>query len=352
MNAHCAVCLKPTKKSNNDAHCFCSVDCFSLFYNQKVVTFTCESCKIQFDTLPSYQHRWCSWSCYINHVTLTKSFADSFSLSKFTSNKNKSDFQLYDLAYLNESELQRMYHLEQDESIESWKRSTYKVEYTDINGTQQFYTPDFEIKYKNGVQVIEDIRGYSDENSRIRLSVAKNYFVSMNLDFRVLNRQHKFQFEPCNSVYINDYGKWTRPTFEHIFMSMATEMRNRSTCVRKQVGAVFVDPEFTRVLCFGYNGGISGDHNQCESLLPGACGCTHAEINATTKSNETLKGSILFVTTAPCKACAAVLINRGVSKVYYLNTYRDDVGLQKLKSRNIEVCKWSDFVEDRNRILI
>lgn len=145
-----------------------------------------------------------------------------------------------------------------------------------------------------------------------------------------------------------DYAKPTstlvqRPRKEQAFMVFAAEMAKRATCDRLQVGAVFADAKLERILCAGYNGGHAGGPNGCDSHEPGLCGCIHAEINALTKSRDDLQHSICFVTTSPCKMCAKVLVNRGVSLVVYLNSYRNDEGVQILRDSGVTVVKYEDL---------
>ncbi len=134
-----------------------------------------------------------------------------------------------------------------------------------------------------------------------------------------------------------------RPRKEQAFMVFAAEMAKRATCDRLQVGAVFADAKLERILCAGYNGGHAGGPNGCDTHEPGQCGCIHAEINALTKSRDDLQNSTCFVTHSPCKMCAKVLVNRGVSVVVYLNDYRSDEGLQILRDSDVEVWKYEDL---------
>lgn len=137
-----------------------------------------------------------------------------------------------------------------------------------------------------------------------------------------------------------------RPCKEQAFMVFAAEMAKRATCDRLQVGAVFADARLERILCAGYNGGHAGGPNGCDTHEPGLCGCIHAEINALTKSRDDLHGSFCFVTTSPCKMCAKVLVNRGVASVVYLNSYRNDEGIQILKDSGVVVMKYEDLRSD------
>ncbi len=136
-----------------------------------------------------------------------------------------------------------------------------------------------------------------------------------------------------------------RPRKEQAYMIFAAEMAKRATCDRLQVGAVFVDAKYERILCAGYNGSYSGGPNGCDSHEIGQCGCIHAEVNALTKSRDDLSDSVCFVTTQPCLGCSKVLINRGVSRVIYLESYRNDAGVKILRAAGIDVVKYSDLID-------
>ena len=51
-----------------------------------------------------------------------------------------------------------------------------------------------------------------------------------------------------------------RPSWDEYFIKLATEVAKRSTCLRRQVGAVIVDKD-NHILATGYNGAPAGlDH--------------------------------------------------------------------------------------------
>ncbi len=115
-----------------------------------------------------------------------------------------------------------------------------------------------------------------------------------------------------------------RPTFATIHMKMALLISERSTCSRLQVGTVIASTDHRYIYAMGYNGGASGQANECASLEPGMCGHIHSEINAcincvTPRTTEKL----VYVTHLPCEQCAKCLVNLGgVREVVYLNDYR------------------------------
>ncbi len=148
-------------------------------------------------------------------------------------------------------------------------------------------------------------------------------------------------------VYVKPDGKVARrPIKEQSYMVHALEMAKQVTCDRLQVGCVLTDPDMTRVLCAGYNGSWAKGPNGCVSTVAGNCGCCHAEVNALTKSRDDLRGCVCFVTTAPCRNCAVLLVNRGVSRVVYLNDYRLRDGLDVLEAARVEVASYASLPSD------
>lgn len=115
-----------------------------------------------------------------------------------------------------------------------------------------------------------------------------------------------------------------KPLFPAIFMRLAFDLSDRSECKRAAVGCVVTDKEFTQVYGIGYNGGARKDSNRC-SAEPGNCGCVHAEANALIKCRTIDTEKVLFTTTYPCKVCAKMIVNSGVSAVYFGDVYRDSM---------------------------
>ena len=341
--AMCCVCAKEfrlrVKRKESARELFCNVECCRVKWQRTHVTRTCEFCMKIFSRPQSVkQTRFCSWACYREAEPSKARSGTRGNFGHFVSSKAGAIH--FDSGW----ELRRMKELDADVSVKSWCRSKYRIPWRDTDGKDRVYYPDFDVEYVGGSAVVEEVKGYTDESSRLKIEAGKRYCLERGLKYRVLNDRSFNEFEEAYEHYENDYGTWSRPTFENVFMKIARQFAIRSTCVRLQVGAVFVDKSYTRVLCLGYNGGVSGDGNQCESLLPGACGCTHAEVNAMMKAMEPLNDSVLFVTTAPCKACAKLLIARGVRKVVYDKTYRAKSGILYLKKHNVKTIAWSTYI--------
>jgi dCMP deaminase len=68
----------------------------------------------------------------------------------------------------------------------------------------------------------------------------------------------------------------------------------------------------------------------------------HAEANAIGKlarSSESGEGATMYITHAPCFACAKMIHVAGINKVFYRNQYRNSDGIEFLTKCNIEVEK-------------
>jgi dCMP deaminase len=152
--------------------------------------------------------------------------------------------------------------------------------------------------------------------------------------------------------------KKERPSFLDIYMELAHKMSERSTCARKnsagaamRVGCVISSPDFRKIVAVGYNGGASGDKNDCDrhgAEAVGNCGCLHAEENAAINCDvPRATPKIVFCTHLPCVMCAKRLINLGgVVKVYYDIDYRDRSALVLFTRASIE---WEQFTPGSRR---
>ena len=131
-----------------------------------------------------------------------------------------------------------------------------------------------------------------------------------------------------------------RPTFEEIYMRLAHDLAERSTCERKTVGCVITSTDYRKVLSVGYNGNAEGLPNKCDRPEEkGNCGCLHAEENASINCDSPrYVEKIVFVTWSPCPYCAKRLINLGnVKKLFYDLEYSDSTGLELLRASGVEV---------------
>jgi dCMP deaminase len=127
---------------------------------------------------------------------------------------------------------------------------------------------------------------------------------------------------------------------EYTYMQVAYQFAKLSYAERRQVGCILVKNE--QVISFGYNGTPRGFNNTCELDNTTKPEVLHAESNAITKVAQSTMGSggaELYTTTAPCFSCSKIIIQSGISRVYYSETYRDMSGIELLEQANIEVIR-------------
>lgn len=126
--------------------------------------------------------------------------------------------------------------------------------------------------------------------------------------------------------------------FIKTYLRVAKEVSLLSRCKRKQVGSIVVKDG--NILGFGYNGTPAGEDNCCEENNITKPNVLHAEHNVIKKIDENdVRGSVLFVTLTPCKKCAELIIESGITEVFYSEDYRCSKGVEHLKNNNIKVRK-------------
>ena len=151
-----------------------------------------------------------------------------------------------------------------------------------------------------------------------------------------------------------------RPDWDTYFMSIAHLVSTRSTCLRRQVGAVMVRDK--QILTTGYNGVPRGiTHCTPENCLRSVkdipsgqqqelCRGLHAEQNAIIQAalhGVSTKDATLYCTHKPCILCAKMLINAGVVRIVYQDFYPDPLADEKLEEAGIEMCIWEGRVISR-----
>ena len=123
------------------------------------------------------------------------------------------------------------------------------------------------------------------------------------------------------------------------YLKMAEIWAQNSYCKRRKVGALIVKEKM--IISDGYNGTPSGFENICEDennvTKPYVL---HAEANAITKvakSNNSSEDATLYVTSSPCMECAKLIIQAGIKRVVFTESYRVEDGIKLLKRANIEI---------------
>lgn len=135
------------------------------------------------------------------------------------------------------------------------------------------------------------------------------------------------------------------PLYE-VYMRMAEDLAKRSTCSRLQVGTVITDATLANVLGIGYNGNARGFPNRCDSDEPGRCGCIHSEVNALVKAPGLVPDKVVFITASPCVMCAKLMVQSGVTHVFYRTAYRDAAGLDVLRRGDITPVHYERWKDD------
>lgn len=129
--------------------------------------------------------------------------------------------------------------------------------------------------------------------------------------------------------------------YDRAYLRMALEWGKLSHCKRKQVGALIVRDNM--IISDGYNGTPSGFPNSCEDDN----GETHwyvlhAEANAilkVAKSTQSAKEATLYLTLSPCKECSKLVLQAGINRVVFINSYKDSAGVDFLREAGIEVLQ-------------
>ena len=141
-----------------------------------------------------------------------------------------------------------------------------------------------------------------------------------------------------------------RPSWDEYFLSIANDVKERSTCLRRQVGAIVVKDK--RILSTGYNGAPSG-FKHCSEVgcvrakedVPSGerhelCRGIHAEQNAIVQAaafGVSIRDSTIYCTHSPCVLCAKMIINAGIRRVVTARDYPDDLSKSLLREAQIEI---------------
>lgn len=146
---------------------------------------------------------------------------------------------------------------------------------------------------------------------------------------------------------------YVRPSWDEYFLEMARLVAKRSTCLRRQVGAVLVKNK--RILATGYNGAPSG-LGHCLDIgclreklkIPSGerhelCRGLHAEQNALIQASLygiSVKDSVFYLTNQPCIICTKMLINAGIKEIVITDGYPDKMARDFLSEAKIKIRKF------------
>lgn len=126
-----------------------------------------------------------------------------------------------------------------------------------------------------------------------------------------------------------------RPSRDEYYIGIAAAVSRRSTCLRRQYGAVIVNKD--EIVSTGYNGSPRGGVNCCDTGVCNRIGCdhndgnyanccsVHAEMNAViSASRAEMIGATLYlagfeegkvIKAEPCPICERMIENAGIERV-------------------------------------
>ena len=145
-----------------------------------------------------------------------------------------------------------------------------------------------------------------------------------------------------------------RMGLDEYFMQVAHLVSQRSTCLRRPVGAIVVKKK--RILTTGYNGaprnlrhckevGCLRDQMKVNSgERHELCRGVHAEQNAIIQSavfGVSVEGGTIYTTTFPCVLCSKLVINAGLTEIVYDKGYPDELSQQLLEESGIALRQYS-----------
>jgi len=142
----------------------------------------------------------------------------------------------------------------------------------------------------------------------------------------------------------------TRPSWDEYFMGITEMVAQRSTCLRRKVGAILVRDK--RIIATGYNGAPAkvshcldiGCLREQQGIPSGErhelCRGLHAEQNAIIQAalhGFSIEGATLYCTNMPCAICSKMLINARIEKIYYKEGYADSLSSLLLAEAQVPV---------------
>jgi dCMP deaminase len=121
-----------------------------------------------------------------------------------------------------------------------------------------------------------------------------------------------------------------------LIIELLEVLSKNSTCKKLKTSAVIIKNK--SVVSLGYNGSPRGT-DECETenclIINNHCvRCVHAEQNAiinAARNGVSLLGSIMYCLHFPCKDCLKQILNAGVSELYYVNDYIDEMNKKLLE---------------------
>ena len=152
-----------------------------------------------------------------------------------------------------------------------------------------------------------------------------------------------------------------RPSWDTYFIDITRLVATRSTCLRRQVGALVVKDK--RILATGYNGAPRGLPHclevgclRAQMKIPRGerhelCRGIHAEQNAIIQaatSGSSLAGADVYTTHYPCSLCMKMLVNASINRIIYIEGYPDELSKILATESNIEIVYFTSGGESKS----
>lgn len=116
-----------------------------------------------------------------------------------------------------------------------------------------------------------------------------------------------------------------RPDWDSYFKEIVQVTSKRSPCDRLKVGCLLVKDN--RIISQGYNGFLPGCIHKSVVRDGHEQATVHAEQNALcdcAKRGVSCSDSIAYITHYPCIICTRLLLASGISKIKYIEDYKND----------------------------
>lgn len=132
-----------------------------------------------------------------------------------------------------------------------------------------------------------------------------------------------------------------RPSWDAYFKEITSVTAKRSACHRLHVGCLLVKEN--RIISQGYNGYLPGAPHEQVMRDGHEIATVHAEQNAVTdcaKRGVSCNNATAYITHYPCINCMKIMCAAGISKIKYIDDYRnDDMIPYFAKLSNISISK-------------
>ena len=121
------------------------------------------------------------------------------------------------------------------------------------------------------------------------------------------------------------YNSMSRCTWDEYFKNIILATKERSPCLRLQVGCILVKDN--RIISQGYNGFLPGCPHRSIIREEHEMAIVHAEQNALAdcaKRGVSCLNSTAYITHYPCINCCRLLLASGINEIKYIDDYKND----------------------------